>query len=121
MPGTRRTNAAASETMSSRHAQAAPSKTTPTQRRSRPAKIDIAAGTNAEPASTPERGVSKIGRLLALLEREGGASIDELCEATGWQRHSVRGALVGALKRKGHVITSAKHEGLRRYHIGAAS
>ncbi|MCB1372019.1 MAG: DUF3489 domain-containing protein, partial [Rhodobacteraceae bacterium] len=33
--------------------------------------------------------------------------------------HSVRGAMAGALKKKGHVISSEKQEGVRRYRIGA--
>ena len=37
--------------------------------------------------------------------------------ATGWQAHSVRGALAGALKRKGHKVLSEKVEGERRWRI----
>src|SRR5262245_34230007 len=37
---------------------------------------------------------------LALLSRPEGASIEELQKSTGWQAHSVRGFLAGALKRK---------------------
>ena len=37
---------------------------------------------------------------------------------TGWQTHSVRGALAGSLKRKGHVVTSDKVDGVRRYRVG---
>ena len=35
--------------------------------------------------------------------------------ATGWQQHSVRGALAGALKKRGLIITSDKIDDLRRY------
>jgi hypothetical protein len=38
-----------------------------------------------------------------------------MTSATGWQTHSVRGALAGALKRRGLVITSEKVDGIRRY------
>ena len=58
---------------------------------------------------------SKLDRIEALLLAPGGASIAELIAATGWQQHSVRGALAGALKKRGLVITSDKDEGVRRY------
>jgi hypothetical protein len=66
----------------------------------------------AEPAS-PQK--SKLDRLASLLARRNGASIAELTAATGWQTHSVRGALAGALKRRGLIITSEKVDGFRRY------
>ena len=44
--------------------------------------------------------------------RPEGASLAELVAATGWQAHSVRGALAGSLKRKGHAIRLG--EGRRR-------
>ena len=44
-----------------------------------------------------------------------------MCTTTGWQPRSVRGAMAGSLKKKGHVITSEKIEGVRRYRIGAAT
>ena len=66
----------------------------------------------AEPtASSP----SKLDRIEALLLAPGGASVAELIAATGWQQHSVRGALAGALKKRGLVITSDNDEGVRRY------
>jgi hypothetical protein len=40
----------------------------------------------------------------------------EMTEATGWQSHSVRGAMAGALKKRGLSITSEKTENARRYH-----
>ena len=64
--------------------------------------------------------VSKLDQLAALLRQDGGASIAELCEALHWQAHSVRGAMAGSLKRKGHVISSQVVSGSRRYHITGA-
>jgi hypothetical protein len=58
---------------------------------------------------------SKLDRLAFLLARNNGASIAEMASATGWQKHSVRGALAGALKRRGLIITSEKVDGIRRY------
>jgi hypothetical protein len=38
-----------------------------------------------------------------------------MMKATGWQAHSVRGAIAGALKKRGLTITSTKVDGVRRY------
>ena len=64
--------------------------------------------------SSPNK-VSKLDTLQALLIREQGASIAEMMAATGWQQHSVRGALAGALKKRLATITSVKTDGERRY------
>jgi hypothetical protein len=60
---------------------------------------------------------SKLDTLVALLRRPSGASIVELSTATKWQPHSVRGALAGTLKKKGHSISSEIVDGTRRYRI----
>lgn len=60
---------------------------------------------------------SKLDLLIARLQRPSGATIDELSKVTGWQTHSVRGAMAGALKKKGHVVTSGKFDGVRRYRL----
>lgn len=88
-------------------------RTDKTARKSRVAK---AAAPN--PAS-PTGKISKLDIIVSLLSRPEGASLTELATATGWQAHSVRGALAGALKRKGHTVTSEKTDGLRRYRIEA--
>ena len=59
------------------------------------------------PAATP-RAPSKLDRLITILQREDGADMPTMIEATGWQTHSIRGAMAGALKKKGHAVTSAK-------------
>ena len=66
----------------------------------------------AEPA---KKAPSKLDQVEALLRASTGASIAEIMAATGWQQHSVRGAMAGALKKRGLVITSDKVEGTRRY------
>lgn len=58
---------------------------------------------------------SRLDQLQALLTGDSGASITEMTEATGWQAHSVRGAMAGALKKRGLAITSEKIDGVRRY------
>jgi hypothetical protein len=53
--------------------------------------------------------------MIDLLRRPEGAGIEEITAATGWQSHTVRGAMSGALKKKlGLEITSKKVEGLGR-------
>ena len=50
-----------------------------------------------------------------MLRRREGATIEEVVTATGWQSHTVRGAIAGALKKKlGLDVTSAKEEGRGR-------
>ncbi len=71
-------------------------------------------------SASPTPRVTKLETIETLLRRERGASLDELVAGTGWQRHSVRGALAGALKKRGHTITSEKLEGVRRYRVAAA-
>lgn len=59
---------------------------------------------------------TKLDTLEELLRRKNGASIAEMITATGWQQHSVRGAVAGALKKRGLTITSTKVDDVRRYH-----
>lgn len=71
--------------------------------------------------TAPPKPPSRLDQLQDLLMRDDGASIAEMMATTGWQPHSVRGAMAGALKKRGLVITSAKVDGLRRYHASLAS
>ena len=59
---------------------------------------------------TPREG-TKQATLIAMLRAPGGATIPEIMAATGWQSHTVRGAMSGALKKKlGLEVTSEKAE-----------
>jgi hypothetical protein len=71
-------------------------------------------------AANAAKPVSKLETLEKLLKRKSGATIAEMTKATGWQQHSVRGALAGAMKKRGHTITSDKADGTRRYRIEVA-
>ena len=72
---------------------------------------------NSKATAPKPPGITKLALLVSHLSAPGGATIAELCKATGWQPHSVRGGLAGALRRKGHVIRSEKEGGQRRYRI----
>jgi hypothetical protein len=53
--------------------------------------------------------------LISMLRRPKGATVEEVVAATGWQRHTVRGAISGALKKKLSLeVTSDKVEGRGR-------
>lgn len=68
--------------------------------------------------AAPGVSTSKIDQVVALLRRPQGATIEAMIAATGWQAHTVRGAMSGALKKKaGLTITSDKVDGVRTYRI----
>ena len=68
----------------------------------------IEAVPDPEPQSDAKR-PSKQDEVIAMLRRPEGATIDEVTNATGWQRHTVRGVFSGTLKKKlGLTIASAK-------------
>ncbi|MHA6820093.1 DUF3489 domain-containing protein [Ralstonia pseudosolanacearum] len=75
----------------------------------------------AEPArKTPRtRENSKQAQVIAMLRHPEGATISEICKATGWQAHTVRGAFAGTFKKRlGLAITSHKPaSGERVYRI----
>jgi len=73
-------------------------------------------------AKAAKREGTKLSLLIGLMERKGGATIEEAAKATGWQHHSVRGAISGAIKKKmGLEITSTLVDGRGRvYRIAAA-
>lgn len=75
----------------------------------------------APKARTPREG-TKQATLIAMLRALEGATIEEITTATGWQSHTVRGAMAGALKKKlGLEVTSEKVEGRGRvYRLPAA-
>jgi len=71
-------------------------------------------------APAPEKSPrdSKQSRILALLQRPAGTTVDEMAKVAGWQRHSVQGMMSGVLKKRlGLTITSEKEERGRIYRI----
>jgi DNA-binding MarR family transcriptional regulator len=76
--------------------------------------------TEPEPDPVEVAPQTKQARLIAMLQRKEGATLDQLVEATGWLPHTTRAALTG-LRKKGHVITRSKDEAGSCYHIVGAA
>jgi hypothetical protein len=64
---------------------------------------------------------SKQDKIVALLQRPEGATLDALVKETQWQKHSVRGFLAGTVRKKLKLpLLSEKVDGVRNYRIGTA-
>ena len=74
---------------------------------------------NKKEKTASARDGSKKAQVLSMLRCDEGATLQDLMAATGWQAHSVRGFLSGALgKKMGLAIESAKRDdGARVYSI----
>ena len=84
----------------------------------RKAKAPSRRAKSAKPARPSARSNSKQAQVIALMRRPHGATLEELQSATGWQPHTVRGAISGALKKKlGLRVISEKAERGRVYRI----
>jgi hypothetical protein len=68
------------------------------------------------PVKAPRtRDNSKQAEVIRMLQRPEGATIGQICTATGWQAHTVRGTFAGAFKKKlGLTIVSDKPQGGER-------
>ena len=67
------------------------------------------------PAARRTRDNSKQAQVIAMLKRSEGATIAQICAATGWQQHTVRGTFAGAFKKKlGLTLASDKPQGGER-------
>jgi hypothetical protein len=75
----------------------------------------IEATAKADATVKRTRDNSKQALVIAMLKRPEGATISQICKATGWQQHTVRGTFAGAFKKKlGLTIISDKVEGAGR-------
>jgi hypothetical protein len=63
-------------------------------------------GANVTAPARPSapRGGTKLAEVVELLERDRGATIAELIDATGWLPHTTRAALTG-LRKRGFALT----------------
>ncbi len=80
---------------------------------------DRAIDTAAVSASHP-RSNTKQAEIIRLLSRPEGATLDDLTMATGWLKHTVRGALSQMSKKLGITINSHKPEwSVRVYRVAS--
>jgi predicted ArsR family transcriptional regulator len=71
--------------------------------------------TQTKAGAAGTRSDSKQAKLIELLRRPDGATIDEIVKKFEWQPHTVRGAIAGALKKRlGLDVRSEKIEGAGR-------
>jgi hypothetical protein len=86
----------------------ATTKATPAKKASRRDKA-----TQAKKAAALRKG-SKSAQVVGMLRRKSGATISEIMKVMGWQRHTVRGFMAGAMKKAGYQVESFKPEGGER-------
>jgi Protein of unknown function (DUF3489) len=60
---------------------------------------------------------SKAAQVYRLLCRPEGATLREIQEATGWQRHTVRGFLSASVRKQGRTVRSSQRAGERVYRV----
>lgn len=69
------------------------------------------------PPAPPSRS-TKIDTVIRMMRQADGVDVTALSKATGWQVHSVRGAIAGHIKKKlGLTVTTQKVEGRTLYRI----
>ena len=95
-------------------APTAPAKLAKPQRRmARPSPDDAQTAAPSAATLSPPQTVAKpapatkTSAVIALLERDTGATLAELIAATSWLPHTTRAALTG-LRKKGHLIERSK-------------
>jgi hypothetical protein len=91
----------------------APAPVTESDRAARPAKKGKPAKGKARALMTASadrptpRAGTKQALIIDLLRRPEGATVEQIATATGWQHHTIRGAISGALKKKLGLIIEA--------------
>jgi hypothetical protein len=84
-------------------------------------KTAIVSARATKASSDRTKSDSKQDRIVALLQRPKGATLDALVKETQWQKHSVRGFLAGTVRKKLKLpLLSQKIDGVRTYRIGTA-
>ena len=70
-------------------------------------------------AEGPREG-TKTAQVVAMLQRKNGATLAEIMDKMGWQKHTVRGFMAGAMKKAGYTVESFKSDkGDRTYRINS--
>jgi Protein of unknown function (DUF3489) len=86
------------------------------KRTKRKAKVTKAASAD-KPAL---RAGTKQAGMIELLQRPEGATVEQIAAATGWQHHTIRGAISGALKKKlGLTVEATRTREVRPDKFGA--
>lgn len=65
--------------------------------------------------TTPKAPSGKLGTLLGRIGNPGGATIDQLADATGWQKHTIRAAFSRLRQRGFPIILVTDAEGRKAY------
>ncbi|MEQ1754485.1 MAG: DUF3489 domain-containing protein [Micropepsaceae bacterium] len=93
---------------------------------SRPLEIKVSSKSKADkrPSLTVDQPThrsasgTKLEEIITMLRTKHGASIDQIAEAVGWQRHSVHGLISGNIRKKeGLNVVSELVDGVRVYRI----
>ena len=87
---------------------ATPAKSKPAKRKGKaqaakaaPAATEPEAAAGSAPTAKPTpRAGTKQASMIEMLKRPEGATVEQIAAATGWQHHTIRGAISGALKKK---------------------
>lgn len=66
----------------------------------------------------PKEG-SKLDLIVSMLKAEGGATVKQIMEKTGWLPHTTRAFLSATLRKKGYTVTHEQGEDGRVYKIEA--
>jgi hypothetical protein len=83
-----------------------------------PAKTPAKAARATKPTADGPREGSKTAQVVAMLQRKNGATLQEIMGKMGWQKHTVRGFMAGAMKKAGYSVESFKSDkGERTYRI----
>jgi hypothetical protein len=75
----------------------------------KPKATKATTSTDGAPAPKQREGTRK-ATVVALLEREGGATLEEIMSATSWQKHSVRGFISTLGSKHGYTVVSTRRE-----------
>jgi hypothetical protein len=75
----------------------------------KPKATKDATSTDGAPAPKQREGTRK-ATVIALLERAGGATLEDLMAATSWQKHSVRGFISTLASKHGYTVSSTRRE-----------
>ena len=94
-------------------------KRTPNEARPRSRAKKKSAAPSARKPDAAKRPGGKLGLILDRLGRKAGATIDELVDATGWQKHSVHGAL-SRLRSGGFAVRLESTLGRKAYRLAPA-